>query len=54
MTFGVCPWEKVWFSQRRMFMVAYPCNTPCMGLVSGKLLLFDKKVEGNEVAIAHE
>jgi hypothetical protein len=49
MTFGVCPWEKVRFPQKKIFMVAYLCNLRCIGL-----LLFDKKVEGNEVAVAHE
>ena len=45
MTFGVCPWEKVWFSQRKIFMVACPCNTPCTGRVSGACYCLTKRWE---------
>ena len=53
MTFGVCPWEKVWFSQKNVYrgmLVQYALHGPGVW----GLLLFDKKMGGNEVAIAHE
>jgi hypothetical protein len=55
MTFGVCPWEKVWFPQRKNLyggmLVQYAfARAWCLGLVT----CLTKKMGGNEVAIAHE
>jgi hypothetical protein len=54
MTFGVCPWEKgLVFSEKNLYggmLVQYALHGPGVW----GLLLFDKKMGGNEVAIAHE
>ena len=54
MTFGVCPWGKgLVFSEKNLYggmLVQYALHGPGVW----GLLLFDKKMGGNEVAIAHE